>query len=441
MLRQRTEQFQAQLDSFPTLPRAWILAIAAALIAGGVYFVSTTASRPTSEPLFGGGPLHDFDLDQVELAFGAAGLKGWRREEQQIYVPSQSRHEYLAALQSSSALPYSLHSAVESALQSGSFFESDSVRRLRTRYAKAQDLGNKLSAFDDVQWASVDYDEQDAGGFGQKLVRSASVVVVSANGKPLPAARIRMIQEFIAAAYAGMSSDDVVVTDTMARESVAASDPASVRRSQAEHELEEKIARLLTAYGKIHVAVKLGNDPRVSIGISDQQLHSQWRSRYVAEDAGAETVPEPSEADWNELLRLTADNVKSAVAPLLATDQSTEPAIKLWVFPAAELQAGDVEYLSAAPAQVDWINELKEHPTAAIAVGSLFIVALVVACLSIRLRTQRQAVATDDAVASDSQPRRSSQEDGTLREDLAELVEANPELAAQIVHGWMAEAA
>ncbi|MEL6110432.1 MAG: hypothetical protein AAFU85_30870, partial [Planctomycetota bacterium] len=336
MLQKRTEQFQAKLDSFATLPRQWVLIIAAVLIAGGIYLISSATSQPSTEPLFGGGPMRDFDLDQVELAFGGAGLTGWRREDQQIYVPSHSRHQYLAALQSSSALPFSLHSAVESALESGGYFESDAARRLRTQFAKAQDLGNKLTAFSDVQWASVDYDEQESGGFGQDVIRSASVMIVSTDGKPLPSTRIRMIQKLVAAAYAGMSSDDVVVTDTMARESVAASDPETLKRFQDERALEEKISQLLVAYGETHVGVKLGNDQqRVSIGIAEERLKAQWRSQSQTATNGADSAGGMT-TKWNEFVQSTEACVRSAVLPLLDVNGSPEPIISLWYFPRAQ---------------------------------------------------------------------------------------------------------
>ena len=419
----RTEKLQAQLDSFPALPRGWVLTIAAALIAGGVYFVSTASSRPTSVPLFGGGELRDFDLDQVEMAFGAAGLKGWRRENQQIYVPSATRHEYLAALQSSSALPYSLHSAVGEAFESGGYFESDSVRRMRTQYAKSQDLGNKLTAFADVQWASVDYDEQDAGGFGQNLIRSASVVVVPVGDKPLPATRVRMIQELVAGAYAGMSSDEVVVTDTKARESVSGADPEALRRFHAELELEEKITRLLAAYGKTHVAVKLdeNDQPRISIGVSEDHLRSQWRSRFLATNETT-SVPEPKQADWDELLELASENVRSAVMPLLSGDESVNDSISLWSFPTTTVSAGGVQFAASKPASVNWLDELLANPTATLGIGSLLAVAFGIAWFSMRMRLRRQAseasLLSMHTATTEMQP----PEDGALREDLAELV-------------------
>ena len=442
MLQKRTEQFQAKLDSFHSLPRQWVLAIAAVLIAGGIYLVSSATSQPRSEPLFGGGPMRDFDLDQVELVFGAAGLTGWRREDQQIYVPSQSRHQYLAALQSSSALPFSLHSAVESALDSGGYFESDAARRLRTQFAKAQDLGNKLTAFSDVQWASVDYDEQEAGGFGRDIIRSASVMIVSANGKPLPSARIRMIQNLVAAAYAGMSSDDVVVTDTMARESVAGSDPATMERFHHERELEEKISKLLTAYGETHVGVKLGEDQqRVSVGIAEEHLRAQWRSQSAASTGDpVPTTVQPTTTQWNEFVQATESCVRSAVLPLLDTDQSLETSVSLWCFPGSKAQHADEARLAELTSiRTDWLEEGANNPTAVAAIGSVFALAIGVSWLSLRLRVQRRASErTDDTTVTESTTR---DEEGTLREDLAELVEANPELAAQIVHGWMADAA
>ncbi|MEO1525645.1 MAG: hypothetical protein AAFX06_09415 [Planctomycetota bacterium] len=435
MFGQRTQQLQQQLDSFSALPRGWVLAIAATLIAGGVYFVSTTTGSPSDEPLFGGGPLREFDLDQVEMAFGAAGLQGWRREEQQIYVPRESRHKYLAALQTSSALPYTLHSAVEEALETGGYFESDSVRRMRTQYAKARDLGNKLTAFADVDWASVDYDEQEAGGFGQQIIRSASVVVVPADGKPLPTARILMIQEMVAGAYAGMSNDDVVVTDTLARESTAGVDGESLHRFHIERELEERITKLLAAYGQTHVAVKLGNDQltRVSIGVCEQHFRNLWGTRHQSSESA---VPELSQNDLQALVEETSANLRVALTPLLGEEEANEFTIRVWAFPNTELQAGDVHFASTSSETLNWLEELRQNPVATVGIGAVLFAAIILALMSLRLQRHRRVMESTTSMAEQTLPIH-QQEDSSLKEDLAELVEANPELAAQIVHGWM----
>ncbi|MEL6111112.1 MAG: hypothetical protein AAFU85_34320, partial [Planctomycetota bacterium] len=91
------------------------------------------------------------------------------------------------------------------------------------------------------------------------------------------------------------------------------------------------------------------------------------------------------------------------------------------------------------PVGTDCSEEGIRNPTAVAAIGSVFALAVGVSWFSLRMRVHRRA----SQQSNDTTPPESAamDEEGTLREDLAELVEANPELAAQIVHGWMAGAA
>ena len=484
MLRQRTERFKSHLDTVPPLSgasavsRAVACVIAGLLIVGGIYYVTPAGSTETMEPLFGGTVLREMELSQVEFAFSNAGLSDWRREDGRMLIPRETRHEYLAALEQASAHPYALQSSVEEALSEAPYFESESARRMRHQFAKARDLGKKIAAFDDILWASVDYDEQSAGGFDGRTIQSASVLLVSDSGKPIAPGRISMIQNLVAGAYAGMAADQVTVTDTSARKTYNGSDdPLTRQQRQAEYELEQRLTELLGGYRGLHIAARSvycesgDGKPialsksihkesapgefqmRVSVGVPESQFHAQWVNDCRSQDSDAALPLAPTKEQLDAVGVKLMDNIRDAVKPLVATDaDANEQTVHVWSFP-------DPDKTPKYPPAVDpvgqWagvIGTFQANPVLAISLGCLLLVASVFAIAAARMRLRSPSMTTSSVTetpAGKPSPQHSDRAakteshaaDTTMRDDLAELVESNPELAAQIVHSWIADAA
>ncbi|MCS7465845.1 hypothetical protein NZK35_04040 [Stieleria sp. ICT_E10.1] len=484
MLRQRTERFKSHLDTVPplsgasALSRAVACVIAGLLIVGGIYYIAPAGSTETMEPLFGGRVLREMELSQVEFAFSKAGLSDWRREEGRMLIPRETRHEYLAALEQASAHPYALQSSVEEALGEAPYFESESARRTRHQYAKAHDLGRKIAAFDDILWASVDYDEQSAGAFDGRTIQSASVLLVSDSGKPIAPGRISMIQNLVAGAYAGMEADQVTVTDTSARKTYNGSDdPLTRQQRQAEYELEQRLTELLGGYRGLHIAARSvycesgDGKPialsksihkesipgeyqmRVSVGVPESQFHAQWVNDYRSQHPEGALPLAPTQDQFDGVRAKVMDNIRDAVKPLVASDaDSDEQTVRVWSFP-------DPDKTPKYPPPVDtvgrWagvIEPLQANPVLSISLGSLLLVAGVFAIATMRMRLRNPsmtATSVTEVPTGKPSPRHPDRPaktqpnaaDTTMRDDLAELVESNPELAAQIVHSWMADAA
>jgi flagellar biosynthesis/type III secretory pathway M-ring protein FliF/YscJ len=468
------------------LPRSVAWAIAFAMILGGIFYVTQGPSTESMEPLFGGRPLRDLELDQVEMAFGAAGLTDWLRRDGEILIPRDTRHEYLAALDQSSALPYELKSNVEEAFSGGKYFESESKQKLRHQDAKARDLGNKIATFSDIAWASVVYDEQNAGGFERRTIQSASVLLIPKDGKPIAPGRIRMIQEWVCGSYAGMKPDQVTVTDTSARKTYSGSDDAQSRRQrQAEYELEQRLTELLGGYQGLHIAatsiaagsadsmfdasaadsannknarpsrqdsIAGGLVMRVSIGVPESQFHSQWINDYRATNPGHPVVTAPTPQQLATAKSKVLENIRDAVVPFVATaDGEDDQAVRVWSFPGSRQKPN---YLKSSPASIGlpaittWVLL---HAWVVVPIVSLLFIGATFWFAAIRMRLRNSNLGDPDATDRDSvfEPEPASHaadpvsnnEGTSLRDDLAELVESNPELAAQITHSWIAEAA
>ncbi|WP_161604484.1 hypothetical protein [Roseiconus nitratireducens] len=495
MLRQRGEILKDRLDAVPVRARGALIAIALGLIATGILYLASGRTTDPTEPLFGGRALSELELDQVQLAFGEAGLNGWRREDGQILIPTGTRAEYYAALQQFTALPYALRSRVDDAFAAGGYFESDADKRARHQYAKAQDLGHKIAAFADIRWASVDYDEQVVGGFSREVLRTASVIVEPENGEPVSPARIQMIQEMVRGSYAGMSAEDVVVTDTSARDTCnIADDPAWKRRRQAEYELEQKIRHLLSGFGTLQIAVNcvdpdpqgpIGPDSptdpvddsgpseqadistraanrstdgpgavipmRVSIGVPDSHVHTRWTRQSVSTTRGADATAPPTKEQLQQMEQDLFAHIRDAVRPLLPGPTTSDRAdrIQVWTYPDPDRAVPQYSGNAFTWRLPRWPELLQDNAALVFPLAGLLLVSLIAltAAVRMRLRVSRVPVAS---TAEDEEPLSGSakehpvvaaQQDATLRDELAELVEANPELAAQIIHGWIADAA
>ncbi len=257
-------------EAFVAMPPGarWAAAALVAVIALGLGALANSGSSEEFEYLFGGRSLSESEVDSVEMAFSQAGLRDWVREGRRIRVPSGMRSEYLAAMSDSASLPLALRSSVQEAIDKASPWESSDQRIARAMHAKAKDLGDRISSyFPEVRWASVEYDRGERTGLARTRPQSASVIVSPEGTEPLPPARIKMIKEYVRAAYAGMTADDVVVTDTNASHvgGHGDEDPLLKRRREEETAYEQKILRALVGYGPIRVAAHAELDPTMEV--------------------------------------------------------------------------------------------------------------------------------------------------------------------------------
>ncbi len=259
LLRQSTGQARQALDSMPPLSRA-VLAVMLLLVLASGSFLYRSASDSSHEMLFGGRSLVDHELDAIELAFSRAGLDAWQRSGRQIQIPKEKRSEYLAALSDTSALPFTLRNPMKEAMQASNLFDSTSMRNSREMLAKEQDLGIKIAAFPDVQWASVDYDEGEKRGLSSPKQQSASILVIPQTDSPLSHNRIKSIQELVRGSFAGLNAEDIVVIDTNANpdDGVFNEDPAFRKQKEVETRIEQKVRNLLADFpAKIAVSAQI----------------------------------------------------------------------------------------------------------------------------------------------------------------------------------------
>lgn len=545
MLQKVIEQFRQVFGSMPMPSRiiAGLLVVAIALSLG---FLVRTGGEPNTEYLLGGRLLDQRDLDAAEVAFGTAGLTGWSREGRRIKIPTQQRSEFLAALEQATSLPISLRTSVQSAIEQSSPFESSAQRLSREMHAKEIDLGNKIAAFPDVRWASVEYDRGERLGLSRDRPQSASVFVQPDGADPLTRARVQMIKEMIRGSFAGMSQEDVVVIDTNASTAPGLADeddPLLRKRREAEASFENKIRAQLAGYGPIRVAayaeidptlgtekaiLKYGDQPttlsessrrretessrpmqggtpgatpntlssnrpaklgenmqvsrskddertsekvtgqeyetsrvaalqvkrvRVSIGLPRSYFEKVWPQEYLQANPGTslEEIPAMQTADLQKLRDQTKLSIQAAITPMLpdvAAGEDRYPLVEVWDYP--DLPVPQVATASTGSVAAAWLADSWQT----IALVLLAVVALFVARSAIS-SIGGDAEPTDfregfglelpppPAVPEEEDSEAASMEitGGTLKDELVSLVEKNPEVAANVIRGWVADAA
>ncbi|MCM2371393.1 flagellar M-ring protein FliF C-terminal domain-containing protein [Aporhodopirellula aestuarii] len=277
MLKDILQQFRNVFLSMP-VPSRVIAGLLITVIVIALGFLVRGSGSPQTEYLLGGKLLDEKDLDAAELAFGSAGLTGWKRDGRRMEIPIAQRSEFLRALEASAAMPSSLRSHIQAAIDSSTPFESSEQRLARVGHAKERDLSDNISKFPDVKTASVTYDLGERMGLSRGRKQSASVVVQPEGLDPLPRARIQMIKEMIRASFAGMQIDDVQVTDTNATSmpgDAENDDPMSKKRREEESYYENKIRSQLAGYGQIHVKTFADIDPTMGIEKASLKFDAQ----------------------------------------------------------------------------------------------------------------------------------------------------------------------
>ncbi len=243
LLKQSTGQAREAFVAMPMQSRVISIMLVVAIVIGLAFLVRGSESAG-KQMLFGGRSFSEQELDAIELAFSRAGLSAWKREGRRIEIPAESKAEYLAALQESSSLPITLRSYMKEAIKNTNIFDSTGLRDSRETLAKQQDLGIKISAFPDVQWASVEYDQGERRGLSRTRPQSASVLVIPEGTMSLSRNRIKDIENLVRGSYAGLSSDDIEVIDTNSTSGSSLADeddPLLRKQREAEARVEQKV--------------------------------------------------------------------------------------------------------------------------------------------------------------------------------------------------------
>jgi len=223
--------------------------------------------RPISEEveLLPGTVLPSSEMAIVEAAFDRAQLTDHRTEDGRVWVPRPRQSAYMRALVDAEALPREFGSSLRRALERNSPWQSRAVQEEMLRVAVQEELAHVICSMPGIERAAVlsDVDSRSAAaGLGGGPDRTASVNIRTQAGVELEPARVQAIRVLVAASIAGLSAEQVAVTDLRSGrvfagplatdagdDELARADPALARRAAHERHLAAKLRQSL-AYVK-----------------------------------------------------------------------------------------------------------------------------------------------------------------------------------------------
>ena len=461
VLRRAYSQLHERFRSMTPGSRLTAAMLASALLVGLGYLGTQQVSRPDSD-LMRGTPIAASQLPLMEAAFGKAKLKGYEVRGSSIFVPRGQESTYMEALRAANALPRGLDTAQHDSIDSGSFLEIGSPREQeRMRIAKQHAVASAIKSRPGIEDANVIYDVSKPGGFKEK-VATAIAYVKPAGSTHLDEAMVIDIRNDVVGAYAELKPENVTVSDLHGRTwcgSVGSADEIRYRslKRACEQELKAKILGVLSHFPSVSVELNVELDraastptsARVSVGVPISYFKKVWQERNSVEPGQAEKTPDPAALD--QIRVEESANIQQCVATLL-------PRAKTAASPANMVTVTAYQEIPAAPPSapaLGWNIRSWVVQSWKILAGIGFAIVCLLVLRSMvwakPAETDELATVTVSELAVDVAPAKTARvasphwrrdaavADRSLREELSELVEEDPETAANILRNWIGQ--
>ncbi len=264
----------------PGMRMVTALLFAAIVISLG--FLMTNRYSGGDDYLLGGIGFTAHELPAMEAAFGKASLSDYTVEGNRIRV-ARSRHStYMAALADGGALPAHFGDHLAKATNNTTVFTSAEQRVEMLKVAKQQELAQIIRSMQGIESAAVLYDSQKKGGLRPSTSTTASVSVKASGTRPLDGNQVAMIRHLVAGAIAGLSPNDVTVSDLNSGRTYAHSggpdgagnaidDPYLARKREYQKQFIDQVLNALSHVPGVSVSVnvELSKELRKSV-ISDK---------------------------------------------------------------------------------------------------------------------------------------------------------------------------
>jgi flagellar M-ring protein FliF len=231
---------------------------------------------------------------------------------------------------------------------------------------------------------------------------------------------------------------DALLGDSPSKEGAIPSAPSTVKASVP----EEQVERAGFALAPISA--------RVSVGVPASYFKSVWQRRHPAESGHPEETPDQAELD-RICIEETA-NIQRSIAPLLPPSKGAANAVELvTVTTFNDPPAHEPPRPELAQIALDWLARYGNT----VALIGLALVCLLMVRSIVRGAASAAGVKTAPAIAeTDDEPLPEEQADvpaahwkqhfrsagPSLREEISEFVEEDPETAANILRNWIGQA-
>lgn len=213
------------------------------------------------------------EMSSMQAAFGKANLSGYVVEGNRIRIPRGQQAAYLGALADSGALPANFGDYLTEAVNKAPMFTTSKQDEDRQKVAKQKELALIIRSMQGIESAAVHYDVQRRSGLkvGDRTM-TASVSIKPRGSLPLDEDKIPMIRNLVAGALAGLSPDQITVTDLNGRTygpssgmgGDASQDPYLSRMKKYKAEYESMLHHILSYVPGIVVTVNVELDKEMS---------------------------------------------------------------------------------------------------------------------------------------------------------------------------------
>lgn len=179
------------------------------------------------EFLLGGQTFSADEINEMEAAWGKAGLTSYEVDGNRIRVPRTQRSAYMGALADESALPAKWGTWLEQMASESSPLTSPRETEQRRKILLQQQIIQVLESMDGVQRAMVLLDAEQRKGFRSEKLATASVSIQPEGKRPLTEDTAETIKATVAYSVVGLTPDRVNVTDLSTQRSFPSSPEGS----------------------------------------------------------------------------------------------------------------------------------------------------------------------------------------------------------------------
>ncbi len=245
-------------------------ALLLAVVVVSLGYLFTAGTRGGNVYLLDNRAFTSTDLQLMEAAFAQEGLGDYEIVAGKVRVPHGKQTDYTAALAKHNALPRDFGAILDKAINDSSPWSTRDQRQSQRLHARAQELSKVISKMDSrIDRAAVFYDEEIKPGLGREKTATASVNVEMLGSYGLDEALAASIAQTIAAAYAPLKPEGVVVSDNHGNSfhgpagegAGALGGTLASETKKQEREYTKKIANLMTFVPGARVSVNVELHP------------------------------------------------------------------------------------------------------------------------------------------------------------------------------------
>lgn len=279
-LKQTAEQFKTLYQGMSASQRGTLLVVPL-LVFGALGLLMYTSGIGTSdEYLLGGKVFSSQELQRAQSALARSGLGDFRVDGNRIAVSPANVDRYTATLVASSSLPADFAQDFDNMVEKIGTFTTESHRRDMMDEGRKRRLSKILGAMEDVDEAIIDWDRPQTKGLSRNSTPAAQVSIRLKGGQPISGEQVRSFKSFVAGALAGVSRDQVTVTDLNTTRTFGPSSPQDAELDRILQQMEQYKARYEAAIAKILVNIP---DVMISVNVELDPMRSTVESEVKLE--------------------------------------------------------------------------------------------------------------------------------------------------------------